>query len=72
MVKQLWYAVSRKGQGRVFTGCPKRDERLGVWVGDSAGCISLTVMVFEGDGFVLPRITWDDEPMEMKLKLEYG
>ena len=72
MVKELFYAVSRKGQGRVFTECPKRDERLGVWVGESAGCISMTVMIFESDGYVLPRISWDDEPIGMKMSLEYG
>lgn len=71
MVRKLWYAVSRKGQGRVFTSLPVREPRLGVWTGESVGCISMTVMVMESDGFRLPRITWDDEPVELKLTLDY-
>jgi hypothetical protein len=71
--KKIWYAVSRKGQGRVFTSKPTREERLGVWVGESVGCISMTVMLMESEGLIeFPPMTWKDEPLELKLELGYG
>lgn len=69
MTKKLWYAVSRKGQGRVFTTCPVRDEHFGVWLGASAGCISTTFMLFEADGLELPNLKWGDDPVQLELTI---
>ena len=69
MEKRIWYAVSMRGQGRVFTSKPERNELLGVWCGDSAGSVTMLVMMMEGEGFRLPDITWEDEPVEMKIVL---
>jgi hypothetical protein len=71
MVKDIFYAVSRKGQGRIFTTMPKREERLGVWVGESVGCISMLVMMMASEGFQMPRLTWDDNPVKLTIELNY-
>jgi len=72
MVKDIFYAVSRKGQGRIFTECPTRDDKLGVWVGESAGYISMTVILMQSYGFQLPKVTWEDSPVQLELSLNYG
>lgn len=69
MTKKLWYAVSKKGQGRVFTTCPIRDEHFGIWLGESIGCISTTLMLFESDGLDLPAIKWNDDPVQIELSI---
>ena len=71
MEYKLWYAVSMQGQGRVFTSKPVRERKSGLWRGESVGWISLFVMKMETAGFRLPAISWDDEPVEIKLTLSY-
>lgn len=72
MEMKLWYAVNGKGQGRVFTTKPERDEHFKVWLAESVGCISMLVMMMEADGMELPDLKWSDEPVELKLSLSYG
>ena len=72
MVTDIYYAVSRKGQGRIFTERPIRDVKLGVWVGESAGYISMTVILMQTSGFKLPELTWEDAPVRLELSLNYG
>ena len=72
MEMKLWYAVNGKGQGRVFTSKPERDEHFKVWLAESVGCISTLVMMMEADGMELPDLEWSDEPVELKLSLSYG
>ena len=69
---KLWYAVNGKGQGRVFTTQPEREENFKVWLAESVGCISTLVMMMEADGMELPDLKWSDEPVELKLSLSYG
>lgn len=68
----IWYAVSKRGQGRVFTTCPIRNEHFGVWEGESVGCITMTFMMMESDGFEVPDLKFNDDPVKLKLSLEYG
>ena len=68
----LYYAVSRSGQGRIFAELPIRDPQLETWVGDSDGFLVLVVARMEALGFVLPKISWDDTPVELILTLDYG
>ena len=72
MEMKLWYAVNGKGQGRVFTTKPEREEHFKVWLAESVGCISTLVMMMEADGMELPDLKWSDEPVELKLSLSYG
>jgi hypothetical protein len=65
----LYYAVGVGGQGRIFAEMPRRDTERNVWVGDSDGFLVLVVARMEALGFVLPKITWEDAPVELKLSL---
>ena len=65
----LYYAVGVGGQGRIFAEMPRRDTESNVWVGDSDGFLVLVVARMEALGFVLPKITWEDAPVELKLSL---
>lgn len=56
----IWYAVSKTGQGRVFTSRPERHEQFGIWVGESIGFISSLFMWMEAEGFTLPTMGWSD------------
>lgn len=70
MKKRVFYAVSKSGQGRIFTTLPERDEHWGMWLGESVGCISTLFMLFLSDGLQLPTITWEDEPVELELSIK--
>lgn len=67
---KIWYAVNGRGQGRVYTSLPERDNHFKVWLAESVGCISMTVMLFESNGeLVLPDLKWDDDPVELELSI---
>lgn len=67
--KKIWLACSKKGQIRVFTTCPVRDDHWGMWLGESVGCISTLFMLFESDGMEIPPLTWKDEPYAMEISI---
>jgi len=72
MSRKIWYAVSGKGQGRVFTSKPERDEHFKIWLADSVGCISMTVMLLESEGLLdFPPMSWKDEPIELELSIDF-
>ena len=68
---KIYYAVSGRGQGRIFTSLPERDEHFKVWLGESVGCISMTAMLLESEGLLeLPDgMSWKDDPIEMELSI---
>ena len=71
--KTLYYAVSRRGQGVVFTDMPVRIDKLGIWSGTIEGIYNSVVADMEAEGFAeLPLISWNDEPVELKLTLSNG
>lgn len=65
----LYYAVGVGGQGRIFAEMPISDTDRNVWVGNSDGFWVMVVARMEALGFVLPKLTWQDEPVELKLSL---
>lgn len=65
----LYYAVGVGGQGRIFAELPIRDTDRNVWVGNSDGFFVMVVARMEACGFVLPKISWEDEPVELTLSL---
>lgn len=68
--KKIWLACSKKGQVRAFTTYPIREEKLGVWLAESVGCISTLFMLFESDGIIeTPPLTWKDEPYAMEISI---
>jgi len=71
--KKLWYAVSSRGQGVVFTEKPERHESLGVWKGKIEGCYCSLVSDMVSEGILrLPLLSYNDEPIELKLTITYG
>ena len=69
-MKKIWYAVNGRGQGRVFTTKPERNEHWKLWEAESIGSISMVVMIFESEGLLtLPELTWNDEPVELELSI---
>ncbi len=68
----LYYAVSESGQGFIFIGEPWRDYTVNTWRGELDGNVIMVVSRFEALGFVLPKISWEDEPVELTLSLAYG
>ena len=72
MTIDVYYAVSKRGQACIFTSVPVRNEHFGIWEGNMDGCISSVVSFFEADGFEMSPLTFKDEPMKLRLSLEYG
>lgn len=71
--KKLYYAVSRRGQGVVFTDQPERNDKLGIWCGRIEGCYSSVVCDMAAEGLLeLPDIAWNYEPVELKLTISNG
>lgn len=66
----IWFAVNKHGQGRVFTSKPERDGHFGIWVGDTIGFVSSMVMWFEAEGFRIENMTWQDEPKKLTISIE--
>lgn len=69
MEMNIWYAVSKSGQGCVFVTQPERNDHRGIWEGTLMGCVTSLVMTMESEGFELPRIKWNDDPVRFTLKL---
>ena len=67
----FWYAVSKSGRGRLYVDCPIRNEKFGVWEGRQLMYIIETLWLFQSDGFLLPDLTWSDEPKKIVLSFEY-
>jgi len=72
MTRDIWYAVSKRGQGRVFTTEPVRNDHWGIWEGEHVGFISMLVMEMEADGFEMPMLKWGDDPVKLTITLGYG
>ena len=71
--KKLYYAVSSRGQGVVFTQKPERVDKIGVWAGKIEGCYCSVVGDLEAEGLLrLPNLSYSDEPVELKLTVSYG
>lgn len=67
----LYYAVNKGGQGFLFVGEPSRDSQAGKWVGETSVDAALAFIRMEALGFVLPKLSWPDEPVRLKLTLEH-
>lgn len=70
MKRILYYAVSGRGHGNVFTEPPARNEHFKIWEGRIEGCYSSVVADMESRGLELPNISWDDDPAEITLSIE--
>lgn len=67
---KLWYAVNGKGQGRIYTSDPVRNEYWKLWEAESVGCVSMVTMLLESnEELVLPELKWTDDPIELELSI---
>ena len=68
---KIWYAVSGRGQGNIYTTCPVRNQHFSVWQGRLEGCVASTVCLMAAEhGLQLPVITWEDEPVELEVSIK--
>lgn len=67
----IWYAVSKTGQGRVFTTKPERNDHFGIWVGEHVGFVSSLFMWAESEGLRLPDLKWNDDPVPMTVTIGF-
>ena len=68
---KIWYAVSSRGQGNVFTSYPVRNSHFNIWTGHIEGCVSSLVCLMAAEGDIeLPVITWKDDPVELELTIK--
>ena len=70
MTKEVYYAVSKSGQGGVFMDSPEMEEHWGRYTGTQMGCISSLFMMFEADGMKLPNIGFNDGPRKFRITIE--
>ena len=71
MDMSVFYAVNKNGQGCIFEERPRKDTILEIWTGQYSGSVTIIVARMEALGFVLPKITWNDDPVKLKLSLSY-
>lgn len=71
--KSLFYAVSKRGQGTIFSEKPERDEHFGCWRGRIEGCYNSLICDMVADEYLeLPVIGFSDDPVELRLNISYG
>jgi hypothetical protein len=68
---KCYYAVNSGGQGYVYQFPPRRDVGRGAWCGQGSAWLASLLCRMESIGFEMPRVTWDDEPVELTLSLTY-
>ena len=68
---KIWYAVSGRGQGNVYTTKPDRDDHFKLWKGRIEGCVCSLFCLMCAEGEVnIPVLTWNDEPIELELTIK--
>ena len=69
---EIFYAVNKSGQAKVFTTYPARDEHRNIWIGDiNVAVISFVDCIETVYGFKLPEISWKDEPVTITIRIGY-
>ncbi|MBR1558117.1 MAG: hypothetical protein IJ647_10260 [Prevotella sp.] len=66
----IWVACSKGGQYVVFKAKPNRDTSKQVWCGDYDGKGQLALAHLESLGISLPELTWESEPVQLKISCE--
>ena len=72
MTIEIWYAVSKRGQGHIYTTKPLINEHFGVYEGEQNSCVTMFVLMMEADGFELPVLKFGDDPVKLKITMSYG
>lgn len=72
MTKTVFYAVNADGRGTLFSAPPVREEKFRIWVGNTCGILSSFLNYLKDEGFNLPRITFNDDPVTFKFTFADG
>lgn len=67
--KVVWLACTTWGQTKAFETKPIRQKDR--WRGIPNYAITIALNQMEMCGFQLPNLTWDDEPVELIITLDY-
>lgn len=67
----LFFAVDGIGQGHLFDKEPRRDMIEEKWVGQYRVDAAVAVFRMEALGFTLPKLTWKDRPLKIKITCNY-
>lgn len=67
--KVVWLACNPWSQIKVFETKPIRQKDR--WKGIPNYAMTIALNQMEMCGFQLPRLTWEDEPVELKITLNY-
>lgn len=67
----IWVAFNRIGGYRAFKQKPVRNTANGVWSGDYDGKGMVALAHLEQCGIALPDLTWDSEPVRIKVEVSY-
>lgn len=66
----VWVVATKSGGYRVFKQKPIRDTTGDVWTGDYDGKGQVALAHLEALGISLPSLTWEDEPVKLKIGAE--
>ena len=68
----IWVACQKSGGYRVFKQVPNRDTVHDVWTGDYDAKGQVALAHLESLGLSLPSLTWEDEPVQLKISIQWG
>ena len=66
----IWIACSVSGGYRTYKQKPVRDTTNMTWRGDYDGKGQVALAHLEALGITLPSMTWEDEPVKLKISAE--
>lgn len=67
----VWVAFNKIGGYRAFKQNPVRDASKEIWSGDYDGKGMVALAHLEQCGIALPDLTWDSEPIRIKVQVDY-
>lgn len=66
----VWVVATKMGGYRVFKQKPNRDTVRDVWIGDYDAKGQVALAHLEALGMTLPSLTWEDDPVKIKIGVE--
>lgn len=66
----IWVAAGKDGQYRCYKQMPNRDTTRQSWTGDLDLQGTLALARLENLGISLPSLSWEDEPVQLKMSVE--
>lgn len=72
MTITIYYAVNADGKGLLFTKEPQRHDGFKVWCGNTSGRLFYMLQYLKDSGFEFPDLTFKDEPVAIKITIDYA